>query len=52
MCTRLDKDRTSLNQAFERLKRGDVVTFERLLDEGKRFKVGKETVVADIMVKT
>jgi ribosomal protein RSM22 (predicted rRNA methylase) len=52
LCTRLDKDSTSLNQAFENLKRGDVVRFERLLDEGKRLKIGKETAVADIMVKT
>ncbi len=48
--TRFDKDRTSVNQAFENLKRGDVVRFERLIDEEKRFKVGKETAVADIMV--
>lgn len=50
MCTRLDKDRTTFNQAFENLNRGDVVKFDHLIDEGKRFKVGKETVVADIMV--
>lgn len=45
LVTRMDKDRTDLNQAFEMLKRGDVVGFEQLMDEGKRFKIGKETVV-------
>ena len=52
LCTRLDKDSTSLNQAFENLKRGDVVRFERLLDEGKRLKVGKETAVQGLMSTT
>jgi hypothetical protein len=52
LCTRLDKDRTTVNQAFENLNRGDVVRFERLFDEGKRFKIGKETVVAGIIAKT
>ncbi|MGE5172545.1 MAG: small ribosomal subunit Rsm22 family protein [Betaproteobacteria bacterium] len=46
LVTRLDKDRTSENDSFGKLQRGDVVGFERLIDESKRFKVGKETVVA------
>jgi ribosomal protein RSM22 (predicted rRNA methylase) len=51
LCTRLDKDATTQNRAFETLKRGDVVRFEGLLDEGKRLKVGKETAVENIIVK-
>jgi ribosomal protein RSM22 (predicted rRNA methylase) len=42
---RQDKDATSGNDPYGTLKRGDLVRFERLIDEGKRFKVGKETVV-------
>lgn len=45
LITRLDKDRTERNRVFEMLKRGDVVGFEQLLDERKRLKVVKETVV-------
>jgi ribosomal protein RSM22 (predicted rRNA methylase) len=42
---RLDKDATPGNEPFRDLQRGSVVNFERLIDEGKRFKVGKETAV-------
>jgi hypothetical protein len=42
---RLDKDATPLNKAYEKLRRGHVVRFERLTDEGKRYKVEKETAV-------
>ncbi len=42
---RLEKDATSTNAAFVRLRRGDVVGFEGLIDEGKRFKAGKGTKV-------
>jgi len=45
LVTRLDKDTTSLNGPFENLKRGEVAAFEGLMDEGKRFKVTKETRV-------
>jgi SAM-dependent methyltransferase len=51
LITRLDKNRTSRNQAFEMLARGAVVSFEQLVDEGKRYRVGKETgvhIVQDI----
>jgi hypothetical protein len=51
LIARLDKDRTSLNQAFEKLKRGNVIGFEQLIDEGKRYKVGKETVVQDALME-
>jgi ribosomal protein RSM22 (predicted rRNA methylase) len=45
LVTRLDKDATPGNDFFGYLQRGNVVRFERLIDEGKRFKVGKETAV-------
>ncbi len=48
LVTRLDKDSTSGNRAFETLRRGAVVGFERIIDEGKRLRVGKETSVQDI----
>jgi ribosomal protein RSM22 (predicted rRNA methylase) len=46
LVTRLDKDATSGNESFKSLHRGILVRFERLIDEGKRFKVGKETEVS------
>lgn len=45
LVTRQDKDHTPGNAAFETLKRGDLVYFEGLIDQEKRFKVGKETAV-------
>jgi len=46
LVTRLDKDAMPANDPFSRLTRGTLVSFDRLADEGKRFKVGKDTVVA------
>jgi ribosomal protein RSM22 (predicted rRNA methylase) len=46
LMTRLDKDATTQNKDFEKLRRGNVVVFERLTDEGKRYKVGKETALS------
>jgi hypothetical protein len=45
MITRLDKDRSPQNQVYSSLRRGDIVIFEDLRDEGKRFKVEKGTRV-------
>ena len=45
LVTRLDKDRTATNQFFEVLKRGAIVGFERLIDEGTRYKVEPTTAV-------
>ncbi|MBI3600934.1 MAG: hypothetical protein HY097_09900 [Nitrospinae bacterium] len=45
LITRLDKDKTTLNKAFNELNRGNVVCFEHLSDEGKRFRLGKDTGV-------
>ncbi len=42
---KLDKDKSPANEVFGALKRGNIVSFEKLLDEGKRYKVGKDTVV-------
>jgi ribosomal protein RSM22 (predicted rRNA methylase) len=46
LITRLDKDATPGNEPYGTLTRGDLVLFEQLIDEGKRFKVGKETKVS------
>jgi ribosomal protein RSM22 (predicted rRNA methylase) len=43
--TRFDKDRSAINQSFEKMRRGTVVRFDRLLDEGKRLNVGRATAV-------
>jgi ribosomal protein RSM22 (predicted rRNA methylase) len=45
LVTRLDRDRSEANRFFEVLKRGAIVGFERLVDEGARFKVGPATGV-------
>lgn len=45
LVTRLDKDRTETNKSFEALKRGAIVGFERLIDEGTRYKVEPTTGV-------
>ncbi len=45
LITRLDKDLVARNKPFGSLQRGDVVRFEHLVDEGRRYKVGKETGV-------
>jgi ribosomal protein RSM22 (predicted rRNA methylase) len=45
LITRLDKDRSPKNQAYSGLRRGDIVAFDGLRDEGKRFKVEKGTRV-------
>lgn len=45
LIARLDKDRTAVNEAFDELRRGAIVRFEGLIDEGKRYKVGRETKV-------
>jgi ribosomal protein RSM22 (predicted rRNA methylase) len=42
---RQDKDATPGNGPFGALQRGNLVSFEPLIEEGKRFKVGKETAV-------
>jgi ribosomal protein RSM22 (predicted rRNA methylase) len=45
LVTRLDKDQTAANQFFEELKRGTIVSFERMIDEGTRFKIEPATGV-------
>jgi len=43
---RQDKDATPGNEPYGTLKRGDLIRFEQMIDEGKRLKVGKETKVS------
>ncbi|HYA87029.1 MAG TPA: small ribosomal subunit Rsm22 family protein [Nitrospirota bacterium] len=45
LITRLNKDLAARNKNFGSLQRGDVVSFEHLIEEGKRYKVGKGTGV-------
>jgi ribosomal protein RSM22 (predicted rRNA methylase) len=45
LAVRLDKDAAPENEVFEKLRRGDIACFERLIDEGKRLKIGKETAI-------
>ncbi len=45
LAVRLDKDATPENEIFGKLLRGDIARFERLIDEGRRLKIGKETVI-------
>ncbi len=45
---RLDKDKTASNKTFENMSRGNLVVFEGLMVEEKRFKAGKDT---EVMVK-
>ncbi len=43
---RLDKDETPSNIQFQKLQRGDIVTFRDLIDRGNRFKIDKGTTVS------
>ncbi|MEK6744743.1 MAG: small ribosomal subunit Rsm22 family protein [Nitrospirota bacterium] len=45
LATRLDKDASPANGAFERLQRGDVVRVEGLVVEERRFRITKESLV-------
>lgn len=45
LVVRLDKNKSKLNEPFSSLKRGNIVSFQGLIDEGKRLKVDKETSV-------
>lgn len=45
LITRLDKDTTDLNEPFQRLTRGGVVSFDRLTGKEKRLMVIKDTAV-------
>ena len=51
LITRLDKDETPSNMQFQKLKRGDIVSFRDLIDEDNRFKIGKGTTVS-LIIKT
>jgi ribosomal protein RSM22 (predicted rRNA methylase) len=49
LLTRFDKDKTLMNQIFETMQRGNVLTVEQLTDEGKRLKVEKTTSVSCLL---
>ena len=51
LAVRLDKDKSKLNESFSSLKRGNIVSFEGLIDEGKRLKVDKETLVIPNLIQ-
>ena len=46
LVTRLDKDETPSNEQFQKLQRGDIVSFRDLIDRGNRFKIDKGTTVS------
>jgi ribosomal protein RSM22 (predicted rRNA methylase) len=48
---RLDKDATTLNKDYEKLRRGYLVTFERLVDEKRRYKVEKDTTLSVLALR-
>ena len=48
LVARLEKDAAPANEAFQDLLRGDVVRFEGLLDEEKRFRVAQGTTVIPV----
>jgi len=48
LITMLDKDKTPSNMQFQKLQRGDIVTFRDLIDRGNRFKIDKGTTVANL----
>lgn len=50
LVVRLDKDAAPANMPFEELQRGDIVRFEGLLDEEKRSRVVKGTMVVPVIV--
>jgi ribosomal protein RSM22 (predicted rRNA methylase) len=48
---RLDKDATTLNKDYEKLRRSCLVTFERLVDEKRRYKVTKDTTLSVLALR-
>ncbi len=52
LVTRLDKDSAAENEVFSSLRRGMIVSFRGLLDEGKRLRVAKETSVSVVMLES
>jgi ribosomal protein RSM22 (predicted rRNA methylase) len=48
LATRLDKDASSANGPFERLRRGDVVRIQGMVIEERRFRIKKESLVTQL----
>ncbi len=51
LAVRLDKDKTRLNEPLSKLKRGNIISFEGLVDEGKRLRLVKETLTHPFSVR-
>ncbi len=45
----LNRDRTTANDDYGSLQRGDLVNLRGLIDEGKRFRIGKDTTVTRLL---
>jgi ribosomal protein RSM22 (predicted rRNA methylase) len=45
LAVRMDKEAAQPNAAFAELRRGDVVRFERMVNEGKRYRLTRDTMV-------
>jgi len=46
LIARLDKDKTPLNENFERLRRGDIFHFKGVIDTGNRLRVEKDSSIS------
>ena len=46
LVVRLDKNKTLLNESFHKFQRGEIVSLQNITDEGKRLRVGKDTVAS------
>ncbi|MCC7203379.1 MAG: hypothetical protein IT393_12060 [Nitrospirae bacterium] len=51
LAVRLDRDKSNLNEQFSTLKRGNIISFEGLVDEGKRLRLVKETLTHPFSVR-
>lgn len=51
LIVRLDKDKAPSNESFGGLMRGDVVSFDNMMDEGKRLRVARDAAVS-IIIRT
>jgi len=49
LAVRLDKDETPSNKPFTDIRRGEIVSIHNMIDDGKRLKIGKETIIDKII---
>lgn len=45
LAVRLNRDMSTLNESFSSLQRGNIVSFQNLIDEGKRLRIWNDTAV-------